>query len=367
VSAADRKRIKTSHPGVYYREGANGRTYIVWYQGTDGKARFENVQGGERDAVKARAKIIDRMAHGYKVQPSRLKMKDYSIQWLEGQHHRPKTMSTYKWAIDRHIVPQLGWRRVSEMDVHKVAGFIAHMKKEGYKAWTINNALTPLRLILKRAVRDGLIAVDPFPLLERNERPKADQRKMEILDTDEIQMFLGAATDWYRPLLATALFTGMRRGELLNLKWSEVDLDDGIIHVTDSKTAAGVREVILIPSLEKILRRHKLAQHQGATYVFETHEGRQMRGDVVLKGAMKATLARSGVQKDLRLHDLRHTHASILIHQGQTDQFICEQLGHASAAITRRIYGHLFDREARREDAKARLEAEFGNVLKGDQ
>lgn len=361
---SDRKRIKTAHPGVMYRERPDGsRQYLIWYQGTDGRGRFENVPGGERDAVKARARIVDRINHGHKVAPTRIKMDAYSRTWLEGLDHKPQTIRTYGWAIEKHIIPQLGRYRVSEMDVHRVARFISQMKKEGYKAWTINNALTPLRLILKRAMRDGFIPVDPFPLLERSERPKGDQKEMSILDTDEIQTFLGAATDWYRPLLSTAIFTGMRRGELLNLKWEDVDLDAGIIKVQDSKTRAGIREVILFPALEKILRRHKLAQHQGAVYVFETHERRQMRGDVVLKSAMKATLKRSGIKKEMRFHDLRHTYASILIHQGQTDQFICEQIGHSSSAVTRRVYGHLFDREARREDARARLEAEFGGIL----
>lgn len=358
-----RPRIRTSHPGVMYRENAGGRQYLITYKDSLGRQRFQNVRGGERDAVRARARIIDRLAHGYKIAPSKTKMEDYARQWIEGQHHRPKTMSTYEWAIEKHIVRVLGRHKVSSMDVHKVAGFIHQLKIEGYKAWTINNALTPLRLILKRAVRDGLIPQDPFPLLERSERPKADQREMEILDTEEIQTFLGSATDWYRPLLAMALFTGMRRGELLKLKWEDVDLDEGIIHVRDSKTRAGVREIVLIPSLERLLKRHKLAQHQEAVYVFETHDGKPMRGDVVLKGAMKATLTRSGIKKSLRLHDLRHTYASILIHQGHSDQFIAEQMGHSSAAVTRRLYGHLFDREARREDAKARLEAEFGGIL----
>src|SRR5690242_3560273 len=150
---SDRKRIKTSHPGVYYRERPDGsRQYLIWFKGTDGKARFENVPGGERDAVKARAKVVDRIAHGHKVQPTRERMDAYSRRWLET--YSPPTERTKElaeWAVEKHIIRLLGRYRVTEIDVHKVAGYIATLKTEGKKAWTIRATLTTLRHILKRA------------------------------------------------------------------------------------------------------------------------------------------------------------------------------------------------------------------------
>jgi integrase len=360
---ADRPRIKTSHPGVYYREQAGKRQYIIWYRGTDGRERFENVPGGERDAVLARAKILDRMAHGHRVAPTKVKLDVYAKRWLESYSPQAaRTKELAEWAVEKHIIRLLGQHRVTELDVSKVAWYIAELQREGKKAWTIRATMTPLRHILKSAVRDGLLPTNPMDLLERNERPKGDQRKMEILDSDEIGIFLNAATEWYKPLLATAIFTGMRISEICNLRWDDVDWDEGILTVRKSKTRAGEREIVLMPELQQILARHSL-EHEGSEFVFETHEGQQMKRRTVLRRAMEDTLRRSGIQKKLRFHDLRHTHAAMLIDQGHPDSFIAEQMGHTSISTTHRIYGHLIDRDKKRAEARAKMSSAFGQVL----
>lgn len=361
---SDRKRHKTRHPGVYYRETDGGRQYIIWYVGTDGKARFENVPGGEKEAVQARARIIDRMAHGHRVAPTKAKVSEYADLWLESYHPKSeRTLELAQWAVDKHIKRLLGNQRVTELNVHKIAWYIQTLQQEGKKAWTIRCTLTPLRHILKRAVREGLLPANPMDSLERSERPASDQRKIEILDSDEIQVFLGAATKTYKPLLATALFTGLRISEVLNLRWEDVDWKNNVLRVEKSKTQAGVREVVLMPSLRKMLAEHKLEQRPDAEFVFETKAGEQMKRRTVLRRAMEDTLRRAGITKKLRFHDLRHTYASIMIAQGHPETFIAEQMGHTSAATTLRIYGHLFDRDQRREEAREKLEEEFGQVL----
>ncbi len=359
-----RPRIKTRHPGIYYRERPGGeRQYVIWYTGTDGKPRFENVPGGEQDAVKARARILDRIAHGHSVAPTKLTIAEWAPQWLEERDNlKPRTRETYAYQIAQHIVPRLGTTRVCDLSVNHVARLISDMRAEGLSAWTINGTLGPLSGMMRTAVRRGMAPSNPVQLLDRHERPKTAGAEMNILDTNEIKLFLNSATKTYRPLLATAIFTGLRMSELLNLRWEDVDWDAGVIHVRDSKTAAGVREVVLMPALQQILAAHSL-ENEGSTYVFETRDGQPMKRRTVHRRALEDTLRRAGITKRIRFHDLRHTHASILIDQGHPETFICEQMGHANAAITRRIYGHLFDRDKRREDARAKLEASFGEVL----
>jgi integrase len=140
-----------------------------------------------------------------------------------------------------------------------------------------------------------------------------------------------------------------------------VDWAEGIIHVRDAKTKAGVREVVLMPALQQILADHSLKND--TTLVFETKRGKRIEHSSVRRDALYPALKKAGVTKRIRFHDLRHTYASILIDQGHPETFICEQMGHANPAITRRIYGHLFDRDKRREDARSKLEAAFGQVL----
>ena len=359
----DRRRVKTRYPGVYYRLAVDGRTrlYEIAYRGTDGRQRFERVEGGERDAVEVRNRILDRMAHGHTVAPTKVTLGEFAPAWLEEQSQlKPKTISSYRWAIDKVLVPRLGTKRLVDINVNHVAGLIADLQKEGKKAWTIRGVLTPLSRIMATAVRRGLAPANPVAQLEKHELPKGDQARMEILDSDGIGRLLGVATATYKPLLATAVFTGMRIGELLALRWDDVDWDEGVIHVRDSKTRAGVREVVLMPALQQLLAKHSL-EHEGSTYVFETRDGEHMKQRTVLR-ALAATLKRAKLPH-MRFHDLRHTYASILIDQGHPETFICEQLGHANASITRSVYGHLFDRKKRREEARNRLEAAFGEVL----
>lgn len=362
---SDRKRHKTKYPGVYYRERPDGsRQYIIWYVGTDGKGRFENVYGGEKDAVRARAKIIDRIAHGHKVAPTSTTFAEFAATWLEEQTGlKPKTISTYRWAIEQQLIPRLGVRlKLVDLDVNRVAAMVAEMRSEGKKAWTIRACLTPLSRIMATAVRRGLAPANPVPQLERSERPQGDQARMEILDSDEIKLLLDNATEWYKPLLATAIFTGLRIGELLNLKWSDIDWEEGVLHVRESKTRAGVREVVLMPALQQILATHSL-DREGSVYVFETHEGQQMKHRTVTRRALEDTLKRAKISKRIRFHDLRHTFASILISHNYELTYIAEQMGHANPSITLRIYGHLLDRKKRRQEARERMEAAFGGVL----
>lgn len=347
---------------MYFRERPDGsRTYIIWYQGTDGKERFENVPGGERDAVRARSRIIDRKARGEKIAPSNLKVKDWAPQWLEERSDiRDKTREAYAISIRCHIVPRLGKYRVCDLSVDHVARFISELRAEGKKAATINMALGVISAMMKTAVRRGKASVNPVPLLERNERPKNDTRKMEILDTDEIQLLLSRVSKTFYPIVATAVFTGLRINELLSLRWEDVDWKAGVLRVKDSKTKAGIREVVLMPGIQKMLAELSLeGQYE---LVFPTLTGSKHYPDTVRR-ALKAGLKAAEITKPFRFHDLRHTYASILIHHRHDKAYIAEQMGHANSYITDRVYGHLFDKAKKHEAAREQLEAEFGEIL----
>ena len=210
-------------------------------------------------------------------------------------------------------------------------------------------------------MRRGYAAANPVTQLDRHERPQGQPERMNILDTDEIRLVLAGCSQTYYALLATAVFTGLRMGELRNLKWEDVDWDAGVLGVKDSKTKAGVREVVLMPALQQILATHSL-DHSGEL-VFATKTGKTIHPSSLRRDALTPALEKAGVTKRIRFHDLRHTYASILISQGHDEAFICDQMGHSNPAITRRVYGHLFDRDRRREEARKKLEDAFGEVL----
>ena len=358
-----RKRNKTRHPGVYYRERPDGsRQYIIWYVGTDGKPRFENVPGGERGAKQARARIVDRIAHGHHVAPTKLRVSDWAKTWLEERNDiRPKTLKTYETNLKCYVLPRVGNKRVCDLNVNHVAAMISDLRKEGYRAATINGALAVLSGLMRTAVRRGFAAQNPVAQLDRGEKPKSEGRRMEILDTDEIRLVLTRASDTHRPILSTAIFTGLRMGELLSLTWDDVDWEAGVLHVRDAKTKAGVREVVLMPALKKLLATRSLEAEY--PLVFHTRTGKRIDPHSLRRDGLIPALKKAEVTKHIRWHDLRHTFASILISQGHDLTYIAEQMGHSSPNITLRIYGHLFDRAKKREEARERMEAEFGEVL----
>jgi integrase len=185
---------------------------------------------------------------------------------------------------------------------------------------------------------------------------------MNILDSNEIVLVLNNATDHWRPLLTTAIFTGLRVSELLDLRWDDVDWEAGVVRVNDSKTPAARREVVLMDSLQQMLAARSLEPNLSG-YVFESTTGKRMDRKGPGKYGLKPALKRAGITKRVRFHDLRHTFASILIAAGNDPLYVAEQLGHTNASFTLRTYGHLMDRDDRRRVAREKMQSAFGQVL----
>src|SRR5439155_17756786 len=164
--------------------------------------------------------------------------------------------------------------------------------------------------------------------LEAGERPRADAQVMRVLQPSEFRALLDAASPRYRLVLETAIFTGVRRGELLGLRWCDVDLEAGEIHVrnqlgrdgklTEPKTAAAKRTIPLVAGLARRFAQHR--QHspfnQQSDFVFVTGTGKPLEGRNLLKRGLKPALKAAGLvgdgQPSVRLHDLRHTYASMM-------------------------------------------------------
>jgi integrase len=377
--------------GIYYRETHAGRRYEVTYTDSDGRQRWQVVGGGLKEARTERANIVSKLGRGERVAPTRATFRDVATAWLEAQTHlRPRTHEAYSWALDRYLLPRFGSRPIAKLDTQDVADLIAAMHKDGKAGWTIRGVLTPLSGIFAFAIRRGMIASNPIAGLERGERPKVERREMRTLDREEIGKLLDAAPANYRTILATAIMTGLRQGELLGLTWADIDFDAGLVRVrrqldrttmsrVEPKTPQAVREVVLIPTLGRMLRTHKLASKHSreSDYVFATATGKPLNYRNVTQRGLDKALERIGlgehVEQDgkrrwrsaLRWHDLRHTYASILVAQGANVVFVSRQLGHASPDITLKVYAHLFDHAEHAQRARDALEINFGSVLGG--
>ena len=390
---------------MYYREGADGRrTYEISYRDSTGKRRWETVAGNLDDADVALADRRSRMRGGEQLVRSKATLAEVKEPWFAAQTElRPRTHDQYNLALDRHVLPRLGHRRITTISTDDVARLVAEMRegiyyvqrngeltrlrrKQPYSGWTIRGTLVPLSGIFAFAVRRGYIGFNPVSRLEHGERPRVQRREQRVLSRGEIRNLLDASLPTYRPLLATGVLTGLRLGELLGLVWSDVDFDGGLVHVrrqldrtglrVEPKTPKAVRDVVLMPALAALLREHRSALRERLPapidrqrdFVFPTAAGtpfgyRNVERRGLDRAANDAGLNPSGIPK-LRFHDLRHTFASLLIAEGANVVFVSRQLGHASPDITLRVYAHLFDRVEHAASTRDALEAGFGGLLR---
>jgi integrase len=267
---------------------------------------------------------------------------------------------------------------VSEVTTDDISRLVAELQREGFAASTIVNILVPTGQVFDHAVRRGLTPANPVRGLERHERPKIRREEMRILDRHEIEALLGAASENYRPLLAAAIFLGLRLGELLGLRWGDVDFGACVVRVRRQayrtgemvplKTAKARRDVLLQPALAHLLREHRLrsGHSQPDDFVFHCPDGRPMHPDVVRSCRLHAAVKKAGLdpagKQRLRFHDLRHTYASLLIAQGVNVAFVSRQLGHASITTTLNVYTHLFDHAENASTVIGWLEEQFGGI-----
>ena len=306
---------------------------------------------------------------------------DVAGRWLEVQELRvaagelrPRTVEIYEQALRVHVLPELGGRPVRSITADDLVAWHRRRRAGGSTPDSVHAWWTPLRLVLAAAVRDGVLASNPAERLLAHERPKAGQGRQRFLTADEMRLLLQAAGAPYRMAIGTALFSGLRLGELLGLTWADVDFKERVIrvrHQLDRRgerqplmTAAARRDVILMDSLGRELREYRVAapfsmpQH----LLFASATGRTVGHRNVAGRGLRRASARAGLD-GVTFHVLRHTFASVLIGQGHDPVFVSRQLGHANPAITLRVYAHLFDGQRHADRARELLDREFQHML----
>lgn len=144
---------------------------------------------------------------------------------------RPQTLEAYTSRLEQHVLPYLGWRRLDDITVDDILELIRTLREKGLSGASIRSMLTPLSRLFSHAVRRNVLAANPISKLDRTERPGTWMGEQRVLSREQIGRLLAAAPPQYRTLLATAVLTELRQGELLGLRWRDVDFDDQLIHV----------------------------------------------------------------------------------------------------------------------------------------
>ncbi|MGD9571119.1 MAG: tyrosine-type recombinase/integrase [Thermoleophilia bacterium] len=290
--------------------------------------------------------------------PSAVSLRDAGEAWLvgardgtirnrSGDAYKPSVIRSYEASFRRRLLPDLGAMRLADIRRSDVQDLADRLLAEGLDPSSIRNALMPLRVIFRRAVGRGEIAVNPC---DRIQLPAVRGRRERIASPDEAARLVAAVPDRDRAMWATALYGGLRRGELMALLWTDVDLGTGLIRVERSwdpkervtvatKSRGGRRRVPMAGALRRHLLEHRLLTGSGEGLVFGRSPVLPFDYSSTRARAIKAWRA-AGIQP-IGLHECRHTFASLMIAAGVNAKALSTYMGHASITITLDRYGHL--------------------------
>jgi integrase len=295
---------------------------------------------------------------------SRSRRRPTAGSWPSARASSPPRTRDYEIHLRKRLKPAFGTLKLRQVTRTRIEAYLADLDAEGrLSRKTINDSLIPLRQILGRAVRDGAIPSNPATNSDRDaplelpyERPT-----MHHLSREEALRYLDACRTWYRPLAETLIGAGLRVGEAIALDWRDVDWDGSALNVVRAAKPEGIgtpkgdrgRTVLLAPYLLELLRDHRAAQVAGGTLprlVFLSPQGSMLNGDNVRRRGHAPAVRVASLPPGLRLHDLRHTAATLWLAAGESIYFAQQQLGHKDIQTTIELYGHP-DKAAHREAA----------------
>lgn len=365
--------MRESHGTVRCRE--SGRWQFQFTVAEDGGRRHHSKGGfaSEEEARRALAVAISDHQRGVRT-PRRRQvptLEDFiRTEWLPALGHlKSSTVTNYEWVAEVCIIPTLGQQRLTEITGSQVAKLFSKLRSQGGRTGvglaesTVHKASVVLTSVYSHAVELGVTPSSPMSAVPSRSRPKSGSRnhRFAVWSESECRLFLErTATDPMGVVWRVFLATGMRRGEVAGLRWSDVDLDRLTLTVVRNRTLVGGsvvegspkagrgRRVTIDSDTAASLRRLRVEQARrqlaagstpGWSYVALDRLGQPLRPDFITKAFRLAV--RDAKLPSLRLHDLRHTHATLLLSRGQAAKTVQERLGHASIQTTLDLYGHV--------------------------
>jgi integrase len=284
-----------------------------------------------------------------------------------GDAYKPSVLRGYEQSLRLHVLPDLGAHKLARITTNDLQALVDRLQAADKQPATIRNAILPLRAIYRRAcARDGL-AVNPTSGLEL---PAVRGRRDRIASPAEASKLLAALPERDRAIWATAMYAGLRLGELRALRHEHVDIRGGVIRVEASwdpregliepKSRAGKRSVPIPRVLSAHLARHRLA-HGASGLVFGRTPETPFQPKSIANRALRAWEA-AGLQP-ITLHEARHTYASMMIAAGVNAKALSTYMGHAGVAMTYDRYGHLMP--GNEAEAAGLLDAYLGAAAEG--
>lgn len=363
------------------RKRGNGEGTI--YQTSEGRwiaqasinGKRRSVYGKTRKEVQAKLRtLLSNAEQGIMPGPQRLTVAQFMAYWLEDVARprvRKRTFESYDGLVRNHIVPALGRMKLGELQAAHLQKLYKSLREKNLSAASVQRVHAVIRSGLRHAVDIGVVSRSVATMAHP---PTPERAEFTTLTPEQVRALLSATTGTrHRALLTVAVYCGLRQGEVLGLKWEDIDADAATLKVRrqlghdgnycEPKTKAARRTVDLSQPVLDALKSHRVAQLQdrltaGSEWeenglVFSTHRGRPLGYRNVIRD-FHALLDRSGLPR-IRFHDLRHTTATLQLASGADIKQVQDLLGHSQVTLTLGTYTHV--QLSRRRDAANRLAA----------
>lgn len=407
MSESRRRRRQSGEGGISEYATQAGPRYLIKYQepqddGTT-KTRLRRRDSNERPMLTRKAaadelrRTLSAIEEGRHVARNRVTVAQHFATWLDGLRKEPSTVASYRKNVRLHVTPYLGSLRLEQLTGTRLTKHYRHLEREGradgqggLSARTVRYVHTIIHAGLSAAVRDGLVSQNAADKADPPSAKAAASPEMRFWKAGELRAFLAqraAADDELLPAWSLLASTGMRRGEALALRWADVDLDGSRLSVrraaTVVKNKGEGQEVLIGPP--KSGRPRTVDLDEGTVAMLRAHKAARgsislalARDDALVLGDINGRVrhperfsrrwetavrqARTALEGDLpaiRLHDLRHTHATLLLAAGVPVKVVSERLGHANATITLGVYAHVMP------GMQAEAAAKFAALMSG--
>ena len=364
VASPRRNRRRDNGDGTIRRrrDGTwEGRTNVLRVDGITARRSF---YGHTREEVAAKLRAARFRREESVAEPTRQFVRDFLGEWLETRRSqiRATTWAHYEKYLKNHIIPSLGHHRLNQLQPQHVQRFYQEKVDSGLSPTSVRHFHVILHRALKQAFRWGLVTRNVADLVDP---PRRAHVEMQVLNGDQIKALLEVTqgTRLYA-LWVLAVTTGMRRGELLALRWKDVDLATASLSVVatlqevrhrqfmlaEPKSQRSRRRIALSSLAVEALRQRRLAQREeqvlaGTAWrendlVFSNALGDFLDANNVVNRTFRPLLQQAGLPK-IRFHDLRHSAATLMLSQGVHPKIASEMLGHATVAITLDLYSHV--------------------------
>jgi integrase len=311
---------------------------------------------------------------GFAVEPSRLTVAEFADHWVKNvasQKVRVTTLANYKLLVKLHITPHIGGIRLDRLTPIHLQSWHSTLERAGAFTYQRHAAHVLLKTILTQALKLGLVGRNPLAAVDP---PRLPQKELELLNPAQVRQLLAAAVDQpFEALIALAIGTGARQGELFGLQWRDLDLEAGVMTVQrtlievnghhefgEPKTKRSRRRIDLPRYAVAALKAHRSRQPatpHPATLVFTDESGKPLRRSNFIRRVWHELLKVAKLPR-VKFHSLRHSHVTTLLAEGAPLTAVSERVGHSRTSMTTDVYAHAV--EGMQRELANRLDRLYG-------